>query len=79
MKSALAIVTALALLSAPAFPDPVFADPVGGNDRPHGRSDHRVEVGDDEYKEEFRIGNCKVEREWERDGDYREERECDDD
>jgi hypothetical protein len=38
-----------------------------------------VEVDDDEYREEFRIGNCKVEREWERDGDYREERECDDD
>ena len=33
----------------------------------------------DGYVEEFRDGNCKVERRWEGDGDYREERECDGD
>ena len=74
MKSALPIVTALMLLSAPAF-----ADPRDEDDRAHGRRDYRVEVNDDEYKEEFRVGNCRVEREWERDGDYKEERECDHD
>jgi hypothetical protein len=74
MKSALPIVTALILLSAPAF-----ADPGDEDDRAHARRDYRVEVNDDEYKEEFRVGNCRVEREWERDGDYKEERECDHD
>jgi hypothetical protein len=74
MKSALATVTVLILLGVPAL-----ADPRGETGRAHGRRDHRVEVSDDEYKEEFRVGRCKVEREWERDGDYREERECDDD
>jgi len=29
-----------------------------------------------EYKEEFQDGNCKVERKWERNGDYKEERKC---
>jgi hypothetical protein len=28
------------------------------------------------YEEEIWDGNCKIEREWEGDGDYREEREC---
>ena len=74
MKSALALVIALMLLSVPAF-----AQPGDEGDRAHGRRDHRVEVNDDEYEEEFRVGNCNVEREWERDGDYREERECDQD
>ncbi len=73
MKSALAMATALMALSVPALAGP------RGDARDHGRRDLRVEVDDDEYKEEFRVGNCKVEREWERDGDYREERECDDD
>ena len=74
MKSALAIIAALMALGIPAF-----ADPGGDDDRARWRRDHRVEVNDDEYKEEFRVGNCKVEREWERDGDYKEERECDHD
>ena len=74
MKSALAIVTALTLLSVPAFADPGEED-----DRADGRRDYRVEISDDEYKEEFRVGACKVEREWEREGDYQEERECDHD
>ncbi len=29
-----------------------------------------------EYKEEFWDGRCKVERKWERNGDYKEERKC---
>jgi hypothetical protein len=74
MKSALAIVTALMLLCVPAF-----AQPGDEDGRAHGRRDHRVEVNDDEYKEVLWVGNCRVEREWERDGDYNEERECDHD
>jgi hypothetical protein len=74
MKSALAIATALMLLGVPAV-----ADPRDEDDRAQGRGDYRVQVNDDEYEEEFRVGNCTVERERERDGDYREERECDHD
>jgi hypothetical protein len=29
-----------------------------------------------EYKQEFRQGNCKIERKWERDGGYKEEVKC---
>jgi surface antigen len=36
----------------------------------HGRR------GGGEWKEEFRDGNCKVERKWEKDGEYKEERKC---
>jgi hypothetical protein len=36
----------------------------------HGRHGHR------EFKEEFREGNCKVEREGKKDGEYKEKREC---
>jgi hypothetical protein len=31
---------------------------------------------DREYKEEFWVGNCKIERKWEGDGSYTEERKC---
>ena len=74
MKLALATATALMVLGVQAF-----AEPGDGDYRADGRRDYRVEVNDDEYKEEFRAGNCSVEREWERNGDYREERECDHD
>ena len=47
MKLALAIVTTLMLLSVPAS-----ADPGDEDDRDHGRRDYRVEINDDEYKEE---------------------------
>lgn len=40
--------------------------------RRHGRRVHR----DDDYEEEFWVGNCKVEREWD-DGRYEEEIDCD--
>ena len=28
------------------------------------------------YKQEYRQGNCKIERKWERDGGYKEETKC---
>lgn len=38
----------------------------------HGkRGKHRTE-----FKEEYRDGNCKVERKLEKNGDYKEERKC---
>ena len=39
----------------------------------HGRGRHH---GGGEYKEEFWDGNCKIERKWEKDGEYKEERKC---
>lgn len=39
-----------------------------GRGRPHYRGG--------EYKEKYDDGVCKVEREWKRDGSYKEEREC---
>jgi hypothetical protein len=31
---------------------------------------------DRDYKEEFWVGNCKIERKWEPAGSYKEERKC---
>lgn len=59
----LAVVLALA---GPAHADP-WKDESG-----HGRGRHHA--GD--RKEEFRDGNCKVERKWKKDGGYKEERKC---
>lgn len=39
----------------------------------HYRKRHRG----GEYEEEYWVGNCKIEREWERDGSYEEEVDCD--
>jgi hypothetical protein len=44
----------------------------GGGDRGYYRSYNY----DREYKQEYRQGNCKVERKWERDGGYIEETKC---
>ncbi len=30
-----------------------------------------------EHKEEFWVGACKIEREWKKNGDFKEERKCD--
>lgn len=52
----------------------VLADPPPGK----GWRKHEKHHGHDRYvaKEEYWDGNCKVERKWERDGDYKEERKC---
>jgi hypothetical protein len=59
---------AAAILLAPwaAAADP-YKDESGHGKRKHG---HR------EYKEEYWEGNCKVERKWEKSGEYKEERKC---
>ena len=49
-----------------------FADP-DKDESGHGR---RHKHGGREYKEEYWDGNCKVERKWEKSGEYKEERKC---
>jgi hypothetical protein len=41
-----------------------------------GRGRYGAYNMDREYKEEYRRGNCKIERKWERDGGYKEETKC---
>lgn len=45
--------------------------------RPARRRHHRKHYRGGDYEEEFYVGNCKVEREWESDGSYEEEIDCD--
>ncbi|MGR4871080.1 hypothetical protein ACIPRI_19710 [Variovorax sp. LARHSF232] len=68
MKKPLIPLLAAAFLFTPlvAAADP-YKDESGHGKRKHG---HR------EYKEEYWDGNCKVERKWEKGGEYKEERKC---
>jgi hypothetical protein len=76
MRHVLSIV-AMALMSGPALSDP-WKDESGkgrwGPDRDRGY--YRSYNYDREYKQEYRRGNCKIERKWERDGGYKEETKC---
>lgn len=45
--------------------------------RTYTRRHHRRRHRGRDYEEEFYVGNCKVEREWESDGSYEEEVDCD--
>src|SRR5512134_997839 len=65
-RTALMLVTALCL--AVSGGAPVLADRDRDDDGGRNRGG--------EYKEKFRDGPCKVERELKRDGSYKEEREC---
>ena len=53
---------ALASLSAPVW---------AHADDHHGRRHHRKE-----YKEEYWGGQCKIERKWKKNGEYKEKRKC---
>ena len=65
-KASIVGVAAAALLLAV----PAAADPRGhGHGHGHGR-------GNGKWKEEYWDGACKVEREWKRNGSYKEERKC---
>ena len=70
-QAALMLVTVMCLVTFGCAP--VIADP-GRDER--GRSSDRRPHRDGEYKESYRDGPCKVEREQKRDGSYKEEREC---
>ena len=74
MRYGFAMISALALLLGPALADP-HKDESGKGRWGHDRG-HRAYNMDREYKQEFRQGNCKVERKWERSGDYKEEVKC---
>jgi hypothetical protein len=59
--------TMLATIPLSAAADPWKDESGHGRDRGYGRH---------EYKEEYRDGNCKVERKLEKNGEYKEERKC---
>lgn len=46
-------------------------------DRPVRKRHYRKRHRGGEYEEEYWVGNCKIEREWERDGSYEEDVDCD--
>ncbi|WP_119154264.1 hypothetical protein [Caldimonas tepidiphila] len=54
-----------------AFPLAALSDP-GKDESGHGKHRH----GRGEYKEEYWDGPCKVERKFEKNGGYKEERKC---
>ncbi|HYH17723.1 MAG TPA: hypothetical protein VD995_03805 [Azospirillum sp.] len=62
------------LIAATVTPGGVHADPWKDGSG-HGRHGHHRHH-DGGYKEEFWDSACKVERKWEKDGDYKEERKC---
>jgi hypothetical protein len=68
MKLVLSSLTGLALLTSPTLADP-WKDEGRWRDREYAGYDR-------EYEEEFWVGNCKIERKWERNGEYEEERKC---
>jgi hypothetical protein len=81
MKHLFAICGVVSLLVSPAFADP-WKDESGkrrwdaydrGYDRGYGRS---YGYYDREYNQEFYRGPCKIERKWERNGEYKEETKC---
>jgi len=68
MKSTSIIAIAAAILLAPMT---ALADP-DKDESGHGKRRH----GHREHKEEYWDGNCKVERKFKKDGEYKEERKC---
>jgi hypothetical protein len=87
----LAVLALITLLSCPAIADP-WKDESGhgrwlgeygydddrGRGRDHGyRRNYKRHYAGREYKEEFWYGGCKIERKWEANGNYKEERKCD--
>lgn len=59
-----------AVLSLPAAADP-WEDESG-----HGRGYYGGHYEGGDHKQEYWDGNCKVERKWKGNGDYKEERKC---
>jgi hypothetical protein len=74
MKEILSALAIIALLTGTASADP-WKDESGKHRWKYHAGDGYAEY-DREYKEEFRVGNCKIERKWEPDGSYKEERKC---
>ena len=64
---------ALTLLAGPTFADP-WKDESGKGRWGYGY--YRSYNYDRDYKQDFSRSRCKVERKWERNGEYKEERKC---
>jgi hypothetical protein len=74
MRTVLSTLAIMGLLSGAALADP-WKDESGKHGWKYHPSDGYAAY-DREHKEEFWIGNCKIERKWEPDGSYKEERKC---
>jgi hypothetical protein len=77
MKWTLMIAAGAVMLASPVLADP-WKDESGkgrwgGGDRGYYSRSYNEPR---EYKQEYRQGNCKIERKWERDGGYKEETKC---
>ena len=68
-------ICAATMLGGPVLADP-WKDESGKGRWGHERRGYRAYNMDREYKQEYRQGNCKIERKWERNGEYKEERKC---
>ncbi|EBW4675943.1 hypothetical protein FNI46_09875 [Salmonella enterica subsp. salamae] len=66
-----ALLSVLLIVPMLAYADPWKDE--SGNGHHHDRHGDRY---DKAYKTEYRDGRCKVERKWEGNGDYKEERKC---
>ena len=71
-RTAMLLAAAGLLLAAPAW---AYDDDHPGRGHAHGHDKHKHKHKA-KHKEEFWDGHCKVEREWKRDGSYKEERKC---
>ncbi|HHB1424442.1 TPA: hypothetical protein ACOQZT_000386 [Serratia odorifera] len=69
-KYALTALAALLAASATVQADP-WKDESGNGNRDYHYDNHKRS-----YKTEYRDGRCKVEKKWEGNGEYKEERKC---
>ena len=90
MKTIVAVVALLVVLGSPAAANPPWEigngyngwwNPAWNNGEYHGPyrhaqgyEGHPTLFGG--YEEKFWVGDCRIERRWGHDGEYREEREC---
>lgn len=70
LRNRLLCVAILASVSCAAGADP-WKDESG-----HGKRHHGAYYGGGDHKEEYWDGNCKIERKWKGNGEYKEERKC---
>jgi hypothetical protein len=75
MRVSAILIAALMALPSAAAADPWKDESGKGRWRGEYRDNSRGHYAR-EYKEEFRRGDCKIERKWERSGEYKEEIKC---
>lgn len=77
MRYALALtaIGAIAMVAGPALGDP-WKDESGKGRERYQRGYYGSYNEAREYKQEFYRGPCKIERKWERNGEYKEETKC---